>query len=506
MFELSMIQSLGRHYLKSCAKFSSVTQSELHTRQQKNFRSLRQALRNTKVYRDLGLSQTLTYEDFLAQVPVYNYEDYAPYVDKVLAGENNILFQDPIRCIGLSSGTSGKNSKRIPYNESMVRFFLKSQKRIASRLALLEPSLNILGASRLTFGSDPCLYTHNEIQYGYISGILATRMPRSLAKRTFPSKAVLEIPDWDHKIAALIDEALTQDIQIVSGIPTYLINIFEAVLKKTGKQKINEIWPHLKVFIYSATPIKQYQDRIDQLVGHHLNYYGVYASTEGAIGLPYEKFQNGCQRYLLNPDLLYSFTPSEYQGEPTLHLGLHEIEMKTPYYINIGCENGLVHYAMKDLIQFELVGDDLVFEFVGRKNTGMNLAAEKVRDDEIMECFVRLQKEFQVPFRHFFLSPHASEGATSYLWTVFTDENISPQKMATALDISLQELNQDYKDCREVGVLGAPQVRRLPTSALEPYFAANRQRGQFKMKTTFSTSEEYAHFMRTEIENSGVLQ
>ncbi len=309
-------------------------------------------------------------------MPVFGYDDYAPYIDMIAAGNKNILFKDRIEYFGLSSGTSGKDSKRVPYNEKMIQMFLKSQKRVASRLTALEPEINFLQVSRLTFGSDPYLYSQNGFKFGYISGILSTRVPKALVKNTFPSSEVLTISNWDRKIDMLIQEALEQDIQVVSGIPTYIISILEAVLQKTGKTCINEIWPNLKVFIYAATPIKQYKERIDRLVGHDLNYYGVYAATEAAIGLPYQKFQRGRQRYILNADLIYSFTPVE--GEKK-NLGLQEIETRVPYYINVGCPNGLIHYAMKDVVTFEEINGDLVFEFVGRKSTGMNLASEKIR-------------------------------------------------------------------------------------------------------------------------------
>ncbi|MEN0057418.1 MAG: GH3 auxin-responsive promoter family protein, partial [Bdellovibrio sp.] len=381
----SVIQRVGKKYLQTFNSMMSVKRQELITKQEQNFKTLRRELQGTRLYNDFRLSHIGSYEDYVNHVPVLGYDEYAPYVDMIVAGHKNILFKDKVEHCGLSSGTSGKDSKRVPYNERMIQMFIKSQKRIASKLTALEPQINFIQASRLAFGSDPYLYSHNDIKFGYISGILSTRTPAILNKTTFPSKEVLAISDWDRKIEMLIKEALQQDIQIVSGIPTYLISIFEAVLHKTGKKHINEIWPNLKVFIYAATPIKQYQERIDRLVGHELNYYGVYAATEAAIGLPFEKYQNGRQRYLLNPDLLYSFTPVTGSSQ---NRGVHNIELGVPYYVNVGCPNGFIHYAMKDVIVFEEAEGHLVFEFVGRKSTAMNLAAEKVSQEQIVDCYV----------------------------------------------------------------------------------------------------------------------
>ncbi|KHD88773.1 MAG: auxin-regulated protein [Bdellovibrio sp. ArHS] len=499
----SVVRGLGQKYLKTYSQYMSVSREDLLNKQERNFTNMKRSLSGTRIYKDLRLAHIKNYEEFVTHVPVYNYDDYAPYVDMIAAGHKNILFKDKVEYCGLSSGTSGKDSKRVPYNERMIRMFLKSQKRIASKMSTLEPDINFLKVGRLTFGSDPYLYTQNNIKFGYISGILSTRVPKALAKTTFPSKEVLAISNWDRKIDMLIEESLHQDIQVVSGIPTYLISIFEAILQKTGKKTINEIWPRLKVFIYAATPIKQYTERLNRLVGHELNYYGVYAATEAAIGLPYEKYQNGRQKYFLNPDLLYSFTPVE--GEKR-SLGLHEIQMGVPYFINVGTPNGLIHYCMKDVISFQQNGEDLVFEFVGRKSTGMNLAAEKVSDDEILDCYLSTKNIRNVDLRHFFLSPVLNNGKTSYHWTLFVPAHaaINADEVAATLDAEMKRLNGDYKDCREVGVLGPAQVSVMSADYLQKYFESNRSRGQFKLKTTFETAEEYLHFMRLNI--SGEIQ
>lgn len=494
----SVVHGLGQKYLKTYSQYMSVSQADLLEKQEKNFKQLKRSLNGTRIYKDLRLAHIQNYEEFVNHVPVYGYDDYAPYVDMIAAGHKNILFKDEVEYCGLSSGTSGKDSKRIPYNERMIRMFLKSQKRIASKLSTLEPDINFLKVGRLTFGSDPYLYTQNNIKFGYISGILSTRVPKALAKNTFPSKEVLAISNWDRKIDMLIEEALKEDIQVVSGIPTYIISIFEAILQKTGKKTINEIWPRLKVFVYAATPIKQYTERLNRLVGHELNYYGVYAATEAAIGLPYEKYQSGRQKYFLNPDLLYSFTPVHGDKKS---LGLHEIEMGVPYYINVGTPNGLIHYSMKDVISFQQNNEDLVFEFVGRKSTGMNLAAEKVSDDEILDCYLAAKKLRNVDLRHFFLSPVMNDGKASYHWTLFVPAHadVNVEQLAKTVDEEMQRLNGDYKDCREVGVLGPAQVSIMSADYLQKYFESNRSRGQFKLKTTFETAEEYLNFMRSHI-------
>jgi hypothetical protein len=196
----------------------------------------------------------------------------------------------------------------------------------------------------------------------------------------------------------------------------------------------------------------------------------------------------------LNPDLLYSFTSVE---NPKVRHGIESLRLGTPYYLNAGMPNGFVHYAMKDVVVFDEVDGDLVFEFVGRKSTGMNLAAEKVSDEQILDTVIKSQTKSNVDIRHFFLSPHTEAGKTAYHWTLFVSDevNLCENKLAETFDLEMQEQNPDYKDCREVNVLGPAQVRLLNSKNLQSYFDRNRDRGQFKMKTTFETAEEYLDFM-----------
>lgn len=500
------VSFLGNEFLKVKSNFMAIEPSEIYKKQQQNFKKFKNDLKGTKIYQDLELDSVENYEEFVSKVPVWQYEDYAPYVDLILQGDENILFKDEIKYFGLTSGTSGNNSKRVPYNEAMINTFLAAQKQVAGRLAKLEKNVNILNIDRMAFGSAPFLYEENGFKFGYISGILSTKVPKILTDHTFPKAQTLEIADWDLKITKLIEESLQRDIQIVSGIPTYLISIFEEVLKKTGKQKLNQIWPNLKIFVYAATPIKQYQDRINELVGHGLNYYGLYAATEAPIGLAFKSFDGKNQKYILNPDLLYSFTPVQSLMDPknsktNVPISVDQIEMGVPYYINIGTPNGFIHYAMKDVIKFSIEHGNLVFEFVGRKAAGMNLAAEKVSDDEILNCIQHTKKVFNLDIRHFFLSPGTNMGKSCYQWTLFIPEveNVPQNSIASYLDQTLAKINLDYKECRDDEILQAPIVRIMNAQNIKSYFERNRNKGQFKMKTTFETSAEFNDFMKTEV-------
>lgn len=490
----NVISKMMQQYLKFQGSRIPTSHQSLIKKQNKNFISLKKQLKGTQLSNDLKLKYIQNYEQYSKHVPLFNYDDYTPYVDMILAGYKNILFKDQVRYFGLSSGTSGKDSKKIPYNSSMIKMFLQSQRRLAAHLSYLEPNINFLNIDRLTFGSSPQVYHHNHFQFGYVSGILSTQIPKFLQKRTFPSAQTLTINQWDQKIDRIVSEVKNKDIHIVSGIPNYIISIFDAILKKTGKSNINEIWPNLKTFIYSSTSIVQYQNRIDELVGHSLNYYGVYASTEGIIGLPHQRYQNQKQYYILNPDLLYSFSPID---NPTQNISLSEIKINQPYYINTGTPNGLIHYALRDIITFSYQKDELVFEFIGRQQISMNLSGEKTTEPQVNTCFANVQKKLEIDAKHFLLSPTLFEGKDCYLWTLFTDQkNLDLKAIGNELDFEMQKTNEDYKYARNINILAYAQVKVFDSEYFKKYDIENRSKGQFKPKTYFNCSAEYDDFMQ----------
>lgn len=493
-------------YLYRLGRNTVCPRTQLAQRQDANWRRLRQVLQGTRIHRDLGLAGIRSYSEYVAKVPVHDYAFFEPYVERVERGESNVLFADSCTGFALSSGTSGYDSKKIPLNQRMLRSFVRAQTLLASRVALLErDAVDLFKFERLTFGSAPVLYRKGNFNYGYISGVISTRMPRLLRKRTFPSERVLALPQWEQKLHGLMEETVGRDIRMVSGIPTYMINIFEYILERAGLPQIRALWPNLRYFLYAGTAIDQYLARINELVGQELRYYGFYTSTEAPIGIPYRAYSGGAQQYLLNPDLLVSFTPS---GTSDV-VGVTDIACTTRYMVNIGTPNGFVHYAMKDVVQFEEIDGHLVFQFVGRDGEVLNLAAEKVTKDDLLRTVDSAKQQVRFEPRHFLVSPCIREdGVPAYRWTLFVNRSIPVDEaaIAAALDDALQRHNLDYRDCRRIGVIGSPVVSIVDAALLDGYFARNRGSGQFKMKTTFKSSDEYAHFMRDQFGISAVCR
>ena len=59
--------------------------------------------------------------DFKARVPIHTYEQLYPYIERILKGEQNILWPTPIEWFAKSSGTTNASSKFIPVSPEALK-------------------------------------------------------------------------------------------------------------------------------------------------------------------------------------------------------------------------------------------------------------------------------------------------------------------------------------------------------------------------------------------------
>lgn len=485
---------ISKIILKNKYQSLALSQSQFLQVQRENFETLKSELDGTDIYNDLGMDNIFTYEQFIKEVSVRGYDEFKPYIDRLIDGEKNVLFNNNPLYFGLTSGTSGKDSKKIPYNKQMIATFKDSQQMLASVVNEMVEDIDLVNSARLTYGSNPETYEHNGISYGYISGILSAQTPYALKNVTFPTNDILAIENWEQKLDKLSDQVIPIDIKVASGIPSYLISIFEYVLEKTGKKEIKEVWPNLETVIYGATLIDPYRDRLNTLVGKKLNYFGIYAATEAPLGISINNARDEKQIYAFHPKMLFTFTDVD---DLKRTIGVGEIEEGKSYFVNTSASNGFVNYTMKDIIRIKSVEPILTFEILGRMGSGINLAAEKTSDEHVLDSVLTLNKKLSVNVDHYFLCPSVRKGIPCYQWTIFSDElkTQNEKEVSVLLDAIMSEQNEDYFECREDNILSEPIVKIVSPIYLKDYFNANKDRGQFKMKTVFSCPETFTEFI-----------
>jgi hypothetical protein len=496
--ESTALEGVGRPYLKSLYGDSLRAQQQPERTQDMLWRRTRDSLRGTQIFHDLGLESVRTYRDYLTMIPAKNYDFYAPYIEKIKSGGKGVLFSDELHALIMTSGTSGFNDKLIPFNDGLLKSFQSFQRRMFGVVGESSGWNVSLSHNKLVLGANPALGTTRGIQKGYVSGVLATKSPKFLQKRVLPAPATLGIEDWNEKVARIAEETVDADIRMMAGVPAHLVNLGRDLLEKSGKANLCEIWPNLQTVVYSGTGVESYERTLNAMAGRTLQYLGMYLASEAAIGfeIPQGR-EDGVHEFVFAlTDTLLSFVEAE-NPEGRL-LGVHELCENTDYLVHVGTPNGLLQYAMRDVIRVVRTHPFVTFTVQGRQNQLLNIATEKVSVQQLAETIAGVEAENGTSISHFFVYPRQPvEGKAHYQWVVASDGACDAAALAESLDRHLMKASGDYQEERLLAKhIGAPEVRLLAPEVVQEYFGKNRNRGQFKMKTVFTSETEFEQFAR----------
>ena len=76
-------------------------------------------------------AKLFTLKEFKKNVPIHEYDDMKPYINRMMTGENNILWNTPVKWFAKSSGTTSDKSKFIPISdESLTDNHFKASKDV----------------------------------------------------------------------------------------------------------------------------------------------------------------------------------------------------------------------------------------------------------------------------------------------------------------------------------------------------------------------------------------
>jgi hypothetical protein len=455
----------------------------------------RKSLARTKIAKHFGLQDVATYEDYLKHIPVCSYDHYKPFVDAIAHGEERVLYEDNSIAFVQTSGTTGYLNKLIPYNAEMVKAAKRYQYKTGATIATACKQTDPLFDDRFTYAT---VVRNSAKMVGKIpkanaSELLAIGQTAHFGRNKQVLTAdVLEAPTWELKLEQIRKAAVGRDVRIMSGIPLYMVGVFEYILNAEKKNKLTDIWPNLEAFFYSGSSVEPYRDQLNNLAGKPFKFFSGYIASEGQFGVP----THGGKEMLFNTsDYLFSFREAQANFSSDL-LGIHEVQIGKEYEIFVGCPNGFLNYAVGDLVRIESTSPYITFTVLGR-NLTINVANEKTSLSRIDAAIKCAQTRLGIEFDHYFVHPSETQGELpSYVWTLVSDKATGhcPKNLATVLEDALMEQAPDYRDCRvSDGLIGPMKAQIVPSGVglIEQLLAQNQDKGQFKMKPVFRTQQEF---------------
>ncbi|OAQ39764.1 hypothetical protein A5893_09290 [Pedobacter psychrophilus] len=416
--------------------------------QAKTLKYLIQKANHTNFGKDHNFSKIKSYQDFKEHVPVCDYEDLKPYIDKIIKGENDILWPGKPQYLAKTSGTTS-GVKYIPISKESMPQHIKAAKNALLSYIHETGKADFVDGKIIFLQGSPVMEKKAGISFGRLSGIVANHVPAYLQKNRLPSYEVNCIEDWETKVDAIVNQTMNEDMRLISGIPPWCQMYFDRLLTKTGKPKIRDVFPNFKLFVYGGVNYEPYRARLEESLGFKIDSIETYPASEGFIAFQ-DSQEDKSLLLLVDAGIFYEFIPTnEFFDEKPTRLSLGEIELNKNYAIILNTSAGLWGYSLGDTVKFVSKNPYKIL-VTGRIKHYISAFGEHVIGEEVEQALLMVAKEQNLEITEFTVAPQVNppKGELPYHeWFVeFSEVPKDLNQFALKVDSVLQQKNIYYKD------------------------------------------------------------
>ncbi len=438
--------------------------------QKRIFKDLIEKAKQTRFGEDHHFQNIKTHADFVKHVPIRDYEELRFYIDKMVAGESDVLWPGKPLYYAKTSGTTS-GAKYIPLTrESMPTHIEAARNAILCYIAGTGNSKFVDGKMIFLQGS-PELREKNGVKLGRLSGIAAHYVPGYLQKNRMPTWETNCIEDWETKVDAIVNETVNEDMSVISGIPSWVQMYFERLIDQTGK-KVGEIFPNFNLFIYGGVNYEPYRSKFENLIGRKVDSIELYPASEGFFAFQDKQNVKG-MLLQLNSGMFFEFIKAdEFYDENPDRLLLKNVEIDVNYVMIVSSNAGLWAYNIGDTIQFTSLKPYRVI-VSGRIKHYISAFGEHVIAKEVEEAMQDAVSKSGAEISEFTVAPQinpAGEELPYHEWFVeFEKEPEDLNKFAEIIDKSLQKQNSYYFDLIEGHILQQLKITKVQRNAFQDY-------------------------------------
>jgi hypothetical protein len=420
--------------------------------------------------KDHGFADIKSHADFKKQVPIRDYEALKPYVERVLHGEENILWKGKPEYFAKTSGTTS-GTKYIPITKESVPNHINSARN--ALLSYLHETGNgsFLDGGLIFLSGSPELDEKAGIKTGRLSGIVNHHVPQYLRTNQKPSYETNCIDDWETKLDKIIDETLHENMTLISGIPPWAQMYFDRIQAKTGK-KIKDVFPNFSMFVYGGVNFEPYRAKLFDTIGKKIDSIETYPASEGFIAYQDSQLAEGLL-LLLNTGIFFEFIPTEeYFNENPTRLSIEEVDLGKNYAVIINNNAGLWGYSIGDTIKFVSKKPYRII-VSGRIKHFISAFGEHVIGEEVEKAMKFTMKKFpEMGLVEFTVAPNVTpaEGMPHHEWLIeFAQPPKDMESFRLELDEQLRKLNVYYDDLITGSILTKLKITALKKNAFIDY-------------------------------------
>lgn len=471
--------SLGKLYAGLIAKKITNWRNNASAIQEKVFKELVFTAKDTTFGKDHQFNTISTYEDFKRHVPISDYEDIRPYIDKIIAGEPDVLWPGKPTYLAKTSGTTS-GLKYIPLTKASLKDQIEGARNSLLNYIQETGNVDFIDGKMIFLQGSPELSSENGISFGRLSGIVAHHIPLYLQKNRLPSHQTNCIEDWETKVEEIVDETVNQDMRLISGIPPWVQMYFDRLSAKSGGKKIKDIFKNFSLFVYGGVNFEPYRAKLQESIGKKVDSIETYPASEGFIA--FQNSQKG-KGLLLLPDsgIFYEFIPTdEYFNENPTRISLKDVRLGVNYALILNTNAGLWGYSIGDTVKF-ISKNPYLLLVTGRIKHFISAFGEHVIAEEVEESLLSVANEEGIEIIEFTVAPQVQtqEGELPYHeWFIefvkVPDDIVS---FSRKVDLALQRKNAYYFDLIEGKVLQPLIIRPMKKNTFINYMRSTGKLG-----------------------------
>ncbi len=396
-----------------------------------------------------GYKDIKNYQDF-RRVPIQNYDDIKPYVERMRQGEKDILWRGKVVWFAKSSGTTNDKSKFIPVSREGLCDIHYAGSRDAVALYLQQnPASRFFSGKGLILGGSHTPDNNGKHSLvGDLSAILIEKANPLVSLIRVPEKRIALLSDFEEKMEQIARATVNLDVTSLSGVPSWMMAVLKRALELKGMDHMADVWPNLEVFFHGGVSFIPYREQYKQLIGSDkMHYMETYNASEGFFGLQND-LNDPAMLLMVDYGVFYEFIPLEELGTDNPHVvPLADVELNRNYAMVISTSCGLWRYLIGDTVKFTSK-HPYKFLITGRTKHYINAFGEELMVDNAEQglakaCEATGAQVVDYSAAPVFMDAHAK---CRHQWLIeFAVMPDSLEKFSRVLDISLQQINSDYE-------------------------------------------------------------
>lgn len=425
--------------------------------QQEQLMLLLSKARNTDYGKLYDFKSINSVNAFQERVPVTNYDDLKPWIERMIAGEKDVLWPKEVTWFAKSSGTTNDKSKFIPVSkESLEDCHYQAAKDNFTLFMANVPETKVFTGKSLTLGGSHQISSFSDKTHvGDLSAIYIQNTPFLADMMRTPEASIALISEFEEKIKRIGEVSIKENVTSLLGVPSWNLVLLKHILKVTGKNTVGEVWPNLEVFVHGGISFEPYRKQFKELMGlENMKYQETYNASEGFFGIQSD-LSDKSMLLMLDYGVFYEFIPTTDVDSPNPKVyTIEEVDLHKNYAIVISTNGGLWRYMIGDTIKFV---SKYPYKFVisGRTKHFINAFGEELIVDNAIKGLSKACNATGAVIKEYTAAPVYMTQNTKgrHQWLIeFEKEPDNIDNFRTTLDKSLQEVNSDYEAKRHRSV------------------------------------------------------